>query len=452
MKFEWNEVHENCFQNIKNQWKKELELLIPDADGKFEVETDASEKGLGAVLRQDGKPIAYISKNLSKEERNYGITEKEFLACIWAMEAFQYYLVGKSFKLITDHKAIESVNKKAEFGNSRIQRWIERLNRFDFVVEYRPGCEIVQADALSRSTQLSFNKGDGKISENEEKIIKLHIELNHRKTIKEILKIAGIEIRTNKLKEILEKCETCKRKDIKIRGKSGKFIETYYPGEIIGVDILQISNKEKVILGIDYFSRKIYGAVINTKEKEKVINFLKNVQSKQKINKLVTDSGLEFNNQYVKDWAKENEVEHELVTPYYHEGNGRIERANRTIRNAIRKSKGALKLNLNRIIENYNNIVHRGIGMSPNEATREENFKKVLENQEKYKKEFKPKRFKVFNIGDSVLIKNECKGDKMQDEFKEKGKIKTRLKHNAYEILLEDGSMLRRHSSQLRNL
>ncbi|KAF9762574.1 Retrovirus-related Pol polyprotein from transposon 17.6 [Nosema granulosis] len=151
MKFVWSQKEEDIFNTIKNQWKRDLELFIPDMKGKFTLETDASDIGLGACLRQNGKPVAYLSRTLSGAERNYGITEREVLASLWAMEKLQYHLIGKKFKLVTDHKAIEFIKTKIEFGSARIQRWFYRFEKFDFDVEYRKGCEMITADALSRS-------------------------------------------------------------------------------------------------------------------------------------------------------------------------------------------------------------------------------------------------------------------------------------------------------------
>ena len=450
-KFVWEEKHEKCFNEIKNKWKDELELIIPDESGNFELETDASATGIGAVLRQNDNPVAYISKNLTKEERNYGITEREFLAALWAMEKFQYYLSGKEFTLITDHKAIEAVKSKSEFGSPRIQRWMNRLNQFNFKVKYIKGCELVQADALSRSTRLEIPEREEELSISEQKILKIHEQYNHRKTIREKISELGIEITSKRLKEILEHCIVCRKKDAD-RSKGGKFIVTSRPGEIVAVDLMQINEKEKVILAIDYFSRKLYGAVVLTKESKKICEFLRKLSNEIKIQKLRTDSGKEFNNELVTNWSLENQIEHELVTPYYHKGNGRIERANRTIRDALRKSRGLLRVNLEKVIERYNETIHRGIGMTPNNALKEENWELIIKHQEKYKKEFKERKFIEFNVGDHVLVKNELKHDKMDDEYRDEAIVKEKLDHKAYKVLLMDGSMLIRHCSQLRRL
>lgn len=73
-KFEWNEEHNKAFEKLKDKWKQELELMIPDMNGNFELETDASDIGIGAVLKQNNKPVAYISRILTDAEKHYSIT------------------------------------------------------------------------------------------------------------------------------------------------------------------------------------------------------------------------------------------------------------------------------------------------------------------------------------------------------------------------------------------
>jgi hypothetical protein len=115
-KFVWGEEENKTFENIKSEWSKHLELTIPDMNENFELETDASDIGLGAVLLQKGSPVAYISRSLTPCERNYSITEKEVLASLWAMEKFNFYLYGRESVLITDHKTIEEIKRKVDFG------------------------------------------------------------------------------------------------------------------------------------------------------------------------------------------------------------------------------------------------------------------------------------------------------------------------------------------------
>lgn len=154
---------------------------------------------------------------------------------------------------------------------------------------------------------------------------------------------------------------------------------------------------------------------------------------------LVSDNGKEFDNKKLDEWLKSKKIKHKFTVPYYHKGNGRIERVNRTLREALRKTNKPPKICLKDIVENYNNIKHRGIGMAPKVALKKDNWKLVLKNTENYKKEFKKtKENSLFMDGDLVYIRNEFRRSKMDDYFTEKGVIKKRLYGDVYEILKED--------------
>jgi hypothetical protein len=136
-----------------------LEPYMPDLEKEFVLETDASDVGIGAALIQEVKPIAFASRTLSDAECRYGITEREALAALWGMEKFQYYLTGKKFVLVTDHKALEEIRNKTEFGSKRTQRWIERFENFEFAIKYRKVCEIAIADTLVDILVISWKRG-----------------------------------------------------------------------------------------------------------------------------------------------------------------------------------------------------------------------------------------------------------------------------------------------------
>jgi transposase-like protein len=147
-------------------------------------------------------------------------------------------------------------------------------------------------------------------------------------------------------------------------------------------------------------------------------------------------------------------VIHKISVPYYHQSNGRVERINRTIREACKKTKGSLKRKLVKIVENYNNLVHRGVGMTPAEALKEENINKVKEWSNKYKQEFKTKKkINKLEINDHVLIRNEVRRSKMDDEFEKRGIVKRILDNDIYEVSVVNKKLknenIRRHISQL---
>ena len=139
------------------------------------------------------------------------------MAALWGMEKCKAYLYGREFDLITDHKAIESYFNKDNFGNSRIQRWFDRLSEFSFVPKYRAGEEMTSVDALSRSMtddSISFIKFD--ISESLfNQVMKIHKSLNHRRSISNDLKKNNIKISQEKIDSILSECITCIQNDRK---------------------------------------------------------------------------------------------------------------------------------------------------------------------------------------------------------------------------------------------
>ena len=97
---------EEAFQKLVGSLTSTPVLGYPDFQRQFAVETDASNIGLGAVLRQGHTVIEYASRALNKAEQNYSATEKECLGVVWALQKFAMYLEGSSFKVITDHKPL----------------------------------------------------------------------------------------------------------------------------------------------------------------------------------------------------------------------------------------------------------------------------------------------------------------------------------------------------------
>ena len=151
--FVWTGQCQQAFDGLKGLLTSARVLAYPTREGRFVLDTDASDHGIGAVLSQlqDGveRPIAFASRTLSKSERNYCVTRRELLAIVEFVKQHRHYLQGARFSIRTDHAPLRSViNAKDPEG--QLARWIEFLSTFDFEIQYRAGQRHQNADALSR--------------------------------------------------------------------------------------------------------------------------------------------------------------------------------------------------------------------------------------------------------------------------------------------------------------
>ena len=158
--FEWTEKQEEAFKELKEKLINYPILQHPNFEKEFILITDASGEGLGAILEQlDEKGreivISYASRNLIEAETRYPITELECLAIVWAIKYFHKYLIGKKFKIITDHAALKGFISTSKVPKGRRGKWMMELQQYDFEIIHRSGKENKNADALSR---LKFNE------------------------------------------------------------------------------------------------------------------------------------------------------------------------------------------------------------------------------------------------------------------------------------------------------
>ena len=156
-KFLWDEKCEASFQLLKERLTSAPILTLPSGKGGFVIYTDASGSGLGAVLMQNGKVIAYASRQLKIHEKNYPTHDLELAAVVFALKIWRHYLYGEQFEAFTDHKSLKYLFSQKEL-NMRQRRWLEFLKDYDFTLSYHPGKANVVADALSRKApEVSIN-------------------------------------------------------------------------------------------------------------------------------------------------------------------------------------------------------------------------------------------------------------------------------------------------------
>ncbi|GJU51961.1 transposon ty3-G gag-pol polyprotein [Tanacetum coccineum] len=147
--YKWSDEAQVSFLALKEAMTKAPVLALPDFTIPFEVETDASGMGIGAVLQQKGHPIAYLSKSLAPKHHSLSTYEKEFLAVMMALEKWRGYLLDRHFIIKTDHYSLKYLLDQRITTPAQM-KWLPKLMGFDYEVKYKKGVENAAADALSR--------------------------------------------------------------------------------------------------------------------------------------------------------------------------------------------------------------------------------------------------------------------------------------------------------------
>ncbi|GJS53324.1 putative reverse transcriptase domain-containing protein [Tanacetum coccineum] len=149
VKFEWGDKKEAAFQLLKKKLCSAPILALPEVSEDFIACCDASKKGLGAVLMQREKVIAYASRQLKIHEKNYTTHDLELGVVVFALKIWRHYLYGTKCTVFTDHKSLQHILNQKEL-NMRQRRWLELLSDYDCEICYHPGKANVVADSLSR--------------------------------------------------------------------------------------------------------------------------------------------------------------------------------------------------------------------------------------------------------------------------------------------------------------
>jgi hypothetical protein len=123
-------------------------LTLPNFTKTFLLECDALGKGIGVVLMQEGRPLAFTNKQLSERNLGKSIYEKEMLVILHVMDLWHPYLLGKWFQIKTDHQCLKYFLKKC-ISSLEQQKWVTKLFGYDYAIIYKKGKYNVVADALS---------------------------------------------------------------------------------------------------------------------------------------------------------------------------------------------------------------------------------------------------------------------------------------------------------------
>jgi len=158
VRFDWTEESQEAFEELKGRLVFDPVLTLPSDHGRYMLDCDASDVGLGAVLSQEQSGlehvIAHASRSLGRSERNYDTTGKELLAIVYRLQQFRQYLTGRHFVIRTDHAALSWLRRTPE-PMPQLANWLTFIEGFSYEVVHRGAKKHSTADGLSRRPHTS---------------------------------------------------------------------------------------------------------------------------------------------------------------------------------------------------------------------------------------------------------------------------------------------------------
>lgn len=398
VRFEWTQECEDSFKKIKNYLSSEPILAIFDPKLPIYIFTDASKKGVAAILKQPQKdnaikPVFFFSKKLTKAQENKRAIFLEVLAIKECILYWQYKLIGSKFTIFTDHKPLENFNVKKSKDPELIVL-LNYISNFDFDIKYNPGKNNAEADSLSRNPVLDENtssetaikignfvsmeelindqkqlnvKEEDKIKKKENICYKI---LNNKEKIwvsedlgiqmiKNIHKESHIGVKQltltltpkyyfknmhKHIKLICRACDTCVRN----KSRFGNYTQPLSqlgpaaePFQIISLDTIggfsgNKSPKKYLHLVVDHFTKYAFIVTSKTQTGKDFINLVKKVQKKGKIKLLLADQYAGINSKEFKNFLKAENITNIFTAVDCPFSNGQNERTNQTLVNSIR--------------------------------------------------------------------------------------------------------------------
>lgn len=401
-KFVWSVECQNSFERIKNLLCSQPILEIFDQNLPINIHTDASLEGIGAVLKQTqpngkDKPVAYFSKKLNQVQKKIKAIYLECLAIKEAIRYWQYWLIGKSFTVYSDHKPLENLNIKSR-PDDELGDLTYYLSQYDFKIKYAPGKENIEADCLSRNPVLDTSensdeqlkivnliklndiitdqKNNDDIQNNKSKYISRHNNVYYKKIRKrekiiltedfsqklikdvhENMCHLGVKQMQNKIstlytaknltvniKRYCKNCEICIKNKTRGQDKFGLMSHlgpATKPFEIVSIDTIggfggSRSTKRYLHLLVDHFTRYAYIVTSKTQSANDFVKLINIVPSYDKIGMLLTDQYPGINSKEFKTFLNEKSIPMIFTAVNAPFSNGLNERLNQTLVNKIR--------------------------------------------------------------------------------------------------------------------
>ena len=328
---------QESIQKLKQQLA-EVTLAAPNYQNPFTIETDASDTALGATLSQNGRPVAFMSRSLSKEEQKQAIIEREAAAIIEAVRRWRHMLAAApNFTIFTDQKAISFLFAKSHpsrIKSDKLARWKLELTDYKFNIAYKPGKLNIAADALSRCNAISQNS----------ELSQIHRRLCHPGCTRMLhyCRSYNLPYTLEEIRKTIENCSVCKQvKPNFYAPKLKQLVNATRPWERLSMDFvgpLPSKNNNKYILTlIDEYSRFPFAFPCENMLAETVIEKLINLFSIFGTPSMIhSDRGTQFVSEKLKNFLSKNDIIKTRTSPHAPWANGQCERMNGTLQKSIK--------------------------------------------------------------------------------------------------------------------
>lgn len=352
--FIWNHACETAFITLKQLLAAPPVLAFPDFRQPFVLATDASTRGIGAVLSQldkenNERPIAFFSRTLSCHEEKYSITDLECLAVYAAIKHFEFYVSHGHFIVETDHIALCALLRSKNLVG-RLCRWSIYLQAYDFEIQYKKGTANGNADAFSRlptSKVLSISKDStsSKIfvpaADRDSIISDAHLWLGHLNSTSLTKYLSSFFDWPNLPADVHRTVSFCKTCSVFNPGRtwqsplplpiSTAFSLLYL--DTIGPLPASLSGNKFIFVATDSLTKYIEAEATPTKSAEACAAFLiRKIIFRHGIpTTLVSDQGKEFCNSVINSLVSNLKINHHLNAPHHPESHGHAERSNYTL-------------------------------------------------------------------------------------------------------------------------
>uniref|UniRef100_H3ABA9 ribonuclease H n=1 Tax=Latimeria chalumnae TaxID=7897 RepID=H3ABA9_LATCH len=390
----WTSNHQRIMEQLIDCLSNPPILGYPDFTQPFVLHCDASQEGLGAVLyqRQGGRMvvIAYGSRTLTPPEKNYYMHsgKLEFLALKWAFcDRFCDYLYyAPSFVVYTDNNPLTYILTTAKL-NATGHHWVSQLADFNFMIKYRPGKSNADADGLSRMP-LHMDSYMRQCTEDihqmkheplqearlvNKNALDLIQDANHASTFRPIPRedIQRAQMQHDVEHYVTRVCECLKkRKPNKATRAPLSTIKMTYPFEMVSIDFLHLQGYEYILVVMDHYTRFAQTYTTTNKSAKTVADKIFNDFALKFgfPSKIHHDMGKEFENQLLAKLKEHSGVLGSHTTLYHPQGNGQVERFNRTLLAMLRtldKETEDWKSSLAKVVRAYKCTRSKATGFSP---------------------------------------------------------------------------------------